>query len=192
MTFKDLKPSMKVFIREDLKVGVVYGDEEFVKSMEHLTGLQKISKVGNKIIEINGWYFTPEMVDWEKTERLNKKETKLVYDGTTLKGQIDGQEIKVIRDPNDQEDLEKAVIMGLIQSLGYTYKDVKELENKVKTIWRPQKYEKYYFVTSCGVVISANNYDAQFDKELFDLGNYFKTKEEAEQKAIKFRELFKE
>ena len=195
MTIKDLKVGMMVFIREDLELGGKYGSDIFVKDMKYLTGPQKISRVGNKIIQVDGygWNFTPEMINWEKTEKINKKysDSVLVYDGAILKGQINGKEIKVVRSSKDKEDLEKAVMMGLIQSLGYTYKDVKELENKVKTIWRPQENEKYYFVTSCGAVVYTYNYDSQLDKELFDFGNYFKTEEEAEQKAIEVRRLFK-
>lgn len=194
MTIKDLKPGMKVFIKEDLKVGEEYGIETFVEDMKYLTGLQQVTRVGNKIIGVDNryWRFTSEMIDWNKTKELNNKNSALLYDGTILKGQINGQEIKVVRSSKDKEDLEKAVMMGLIQSLGYTYKDVKELEDKVKTIWRPQKNEEYYFVTSCGAVVCSHNDESQLDKKLFDFGNCFKTEEEAEQKAIKFRELFKE
>lgn len=194
MTIKDLKPGMKVFIKEDLKVGEEYGIETFVEDMKYLTGLQQVTRIGNKIIGVGNryWRFTSEMIDWDKTKELNKKysDSVLVYDGAILKGQIDGQEIKVIRNPEDKEDLEKAVMMGLLQSLGYTYKDVKELENKVKTIWRPQENEKYYFVTSCGAVVYTYNSDSQLDKELFDFGNYFKTEDEANKKAIEVRKLF--
>lgn len=194
MKIKDLKPGMKVFIRENLEVGREYGNDIFVESMKSLTGLREITGFGNAGIKVNNecWCFTSEMIDWDKTERLNNKDSALIYDRTTLEGQIDGQEIKVVRSPEDKEDLEKAVMMGLIQSLGYTYKDVKELENKVKTIWRPQENEKYYFVTSCGVVVYTYNYDSQVDKELFDFGNCFKTEDEANQKAVEFRQLFKE
>lgn len=190
MAFKDLRKGMKVWIREDLKVGGTYGNEAFVKDMERLTGPQKISRVRNKIIQVDGWHFTSEMIDWEKTNKLNKK-SELIYDGTILKGQIDGQEIRVVRSSKDKEDLEKAVMMALLKSLGYTYKDVKELENKVKTPWRPQEDEKYYFVTSRGSVAYTYNYNSSVDKESFDFGNCFKTEDEAEKKATKVRELFR-
>lgn len=191
MTIKDLKVGMKVFIREDLKVGKKYGSEEFVKLMEHLTGLQKISRVGNKIIEINGWHFTPEMIDWEKTEKINKKEARLTYDGTTLQGQIGGQEIKVVRNPKDEEDLEKAVMMGLLKSLGYSFSDVKRLQNKVKTLWKPKFDQIYYYVGPYGAVESTWNLNHDFDKKLFEACNYFETEKEAEDKAIEIRRIFK-
>lgn len=194
MTIKDLKPGMKVFIREDLKVGGVYGDQTFVKDMERLTGLQKITGIGNTAIKVNNecWYFTSEMIDWDKTKRLNNKNSGLFYDGTTLEGQIDGQEIKVVRSPEDKEDLEKAVMMGLIQSLGYSYGDVKKLQSEVKEMWKPKYTEIYYYVGLYGEVESTRNLNHASDKKLFELCNCFKTEEEAEQKAVEFRQLFKE
>lgn len=192
MTIKDLKVGMEVWIREDLKVGEKYGNEEFVEFMEHLTGLQKISRVENKIIQINGWHFTSEMIDWDKTERLNKKETELVYDGITLEGQISGKEIKVVRSSEDKEDLEKAVMMGLLKSLGYSFEDVKKLQSKVKKVWKPKFNQIYYYVGPYGEVKPTRNLNYDFDKKIFEICNCFKTKEEAEQKAMKFRELFKE
>ena len=190
MEYKDLQDGMKVWIRDDLKVGELYGNDVFVEGMKHLTGLQQVTRIGNMIIQIDGWHFTSEMIDWEKTKKINKK-SELIYDGTILRGQIDGQEIKVVRSSKDKEDLEKAVMMGFIQSLGYTYKDVKDLKNKVKTPWRPQEDEKYYFVTSRGSVVYTYNYNTRVDKESFDFGNCFKTEEEAEKKVVEIIRVLK-
>lgn len=197
MTIKDLKPGMSVFIREDLKTDVEYGGCCFVAKMQVLTGQQTIedfSKFSHSFrLKGDGcWWFTPEMIDWEKTDKINKKETRLTYDGTTLQGQIYGQEIKVIRKPEDKEDLEKAVMMGLLQSLGYNYNDVKRVQNKVKEVWRPKYSEIYYYVRPYGTVTSTRNLNLDYDKKLFAICNYFKTKEEAEQKAIEIRRIFKE
>lgn len=196
MTIKDLKPGMKVFIKEDLKVGEEYGGCYFAAEMQVLTGPQTIEEFSkfSHSFRLKGdrcWWFTPEMIDWEKTEKINKKETRLTYDGTTLQGQINGKEIKVVRSPEDKEDLEKAVMMGLLQSLGYSFSDVKRLQNKVKTVWRPKFNQIYYYVEPYGEVKPTRSLDNDFDKKLFDFGNYFKTKEEAEQKAIEVRQLFK-
>lgn len=191
MIIKDLKAGMKVFIREDLKVGKKYGSDIFIEDMKYLTGLQQVTIIGNKIIEINGWHFTPEMIDWDKTERLNNKHSTLSYDGTVLKGQIDGQEIKVIRSHKDEEDLEKAIMMGLLKSLGYSFSDVKRLQNKVKIVWKPKFDQIYYYVGPYGAVESTWNLNHDFDKKLFEACNYFKTEKEAETKAIEVRKLFK-
>ena len=190
MEYKDLQDGMKVWIRDDLKVGELYGNDVFVEGMKHLTGLQQVTRIGNMIIQIDGWHFTSEMIDWEKTKKLNKK-SELIYDGTILIGQINGKEIKVTRSDKDKEDLEKAVMMALLKSLGVTYVDVKDLKNKVKKVWRPQEDEKYYFVTSHGTVDYTYNYDTQVDKELFDFGNCFKTEEEAEKKVVEVRRVLK-
>ena len=196
MTFKDLKPGMKVWIREDLKVGEAYGKDYFVGSMRKLTGQQIVENFEETgySFTLKGdryWGFTNKMVDWKKTEQLNKKETKLTYDRTTLKGQINGQEIKVIRSPEDREDLEKAVMMGLIKSFGYSYSDVKRLQSRVKEVWRPKFNQKYYYAGACGEVESMCNLDNDFDKKIFEIGNCFKTREEAEKKAAEVKELFK-
>ena len=194
MTIKDLKVGMQVFIREDLEVGKKYGNEAFVEYMDDLTGLQQVTSIGDVGIKVNNepWHFTPEMIDWDKTERLNSKNSALLYDGTILKGQIDGKEIKVVRNSKDIEDLEKAVMMGLLKSLGYSFSDVKRLQNKIKTVWKPKFDQIYYYVGPYGAVESTWNLNHDFDKKLFEACNYFKTEEEAEQKAFEFRKLFKE
>ena len=196
MTIKDLKVGMKVWIRDDLKVGMEYGGCYFAAEMQVLTRQQTIEDFSklNHNFRLKGdvcWWFAPEMIDWEKTEKINKKETRLTYDGTTLKGQINGKEIKVTRSDKDKEDLEKAVMMALLKSFGVTYVDVKDLKNKVKTPWRPQEDEKYYFVTSRGSVAYTYNYNSSVDKESFDFGNCFRTEEEAEKKAIEVGKIFK-
>lgn len=193
MTIKDLKQGMQVFIREDLEVGGVYGSSIFAKRMESLTGLQKITKIGDTGIEVNNkcWCFTPEMIDWDKTKQANNKNYELLYDGITLEGEINGQEIKVVRSSEDKEDLEKAVMAGLLQSLGYSCEDVKKLKSKVKEVWKPKYNEAYYYVGPYGVCDSTW-LDHGFDKELFRFRNCFKTEAEAEQKAFEFRKLFKE
>ena len=192
MTFKDLRKGMKVFIREDLEVGEEYGNNIFTEDMKDLTGLQQVTIIGNKAIGFGKkyWRFTSEMIDWDKTNKLNKK-SELIYDGTILKGQIDGQEIRVIRSAKDIEDLEKAVMMGLIKSLGYSYEDVKKLQNKVKKVWKPKYTEIYYYVGPYGEVESTRNLNHDSDEKLFKVCNYFKTKEEAEKKAAEVRELFR-
>lgn len=194
MIIKDLKIGMKVFIREDLEVGRKYGNNIFTEDMKDLAGLQQVTIIGNKAIGFGKkyWRFTSEMIDWDKTEKLNNKNSALFYDGTILKGQIDGQDIEVIRKSEDREDLEKAVMMGLLKSLGYSFEDVKKLQSKIKKEWRPVYGETYYYVGTCGEVRTTRSFDCYWDKSLLVSGNCFKTKEEANQKAVEFRQLFKE
>lgn len=53
--------------------------------------------------------------------------------------------------------------------------------------WKPEKYEQYHFITSDGYTISKLNFMHTEDKCRYNLGNYFKTKEEA-QKIIDSKE----
>ena len=195
MTFKDLKPGMKVWIREDLEVETLYGRYYFVDEMRKLVGLQTIVRLTGIWFNVENddveWCFTNEMVDWKKTEQLNKKETKLTYDGTTLEGQIDGQEIKVVKSSKDKEDLEKAIMMGLLKSLGYNYGDIKNLQSKIKKEWKPVYGETYYYIGFCGEVRTTRSFDYDWDNSLLGAGNCFRTEEEAEKKAIEVRKIFK-
>ena len=77
----------------------------------------------------------------------------------------------------------------------------KEIENKVKLInekygiekrWRAEKGEMYFYVNyELEVNIIVDDY-YNGDNILYKSGNYFKTEEEAELVAIKFREVLKE
>lgn len=49
--------------------------------------------------------------------------------------------------------------------------------------FKPEKYEQYHFITSDGYTISKLNFMHTEDKCRYNLGNYFKTKEDA-QKVI--------
>lgn len=75
INMKDLKPGMKVCIRNDLRVGTMYGEQMFVHSMQPTRG--KIVTIGRvnpfdfKIkpdscfaLGIQNFYYTPEMVDY--------------------------------------------------------------------------------------------------------------------------------
>lgn len=47
--------------------------------------------------------------------------------------------------------------------------------------WRADKYEKYYFVNYFGLVTDSIENNRFLDKKLYELGNYFKTREDAEE-----------
>ena len=201
---KDLRVGMKVWIRKDLKGGTDYDGLYFHPEMEQLAKLNKpfeVMKVGKEDVAIAEklvkgfkirWFLNNAMIDWEKTIEENGviRKSNLIYDGTTLEGQINGKEIKVTRSDKDKEDLEKAVMMALLKSLGVTYVDVKELKNKVKKVWRPAVGEYYYFVTSDFDVVLTRNTGVEWEIDRINVGNFFKTKEEAEKKAIEVRKLF--
>ena len=57
---------------------------------------------------------------------------------------------------------------------------VKEIEKPKYKRWRAEKGEKYYFLdSSCSVVYMVDSY-IESDQKRYEVGNYFKTEEEAE------------
>ena len=130
MRIEDLKAGDKVYIKDDLKVFKVYGNDIFMPDMQ--TGLQEVDAEATeyrKKIKVadNISYYTSEMIDWEKTAMLNKnipqKDTsniKPTYNGTVLSW----DDIEVTRHRDDKENLEKAVMMLLLKKEGYSFVDV--------------------------------------------------------------------
>lgn len=58
--------------------------------------------------------------------------------------------------------------------------------------WKPEKYKKYWAIyTNCEVMAFEWD-DDSFDKESFDFGNCFRTREEAGAMAVKVKKLLKE
>lgn len=47
-------------------------------------------------------------------------------------------------------------------------------------LWKPEKHEEYYFIYADGDIAEVKNEDCTADRKIFALGNYFRTKEEAE------------
>ena len=56
--------------------------------------------------------------------------------------------------------------------------------------WRAEKDELYYQVNDLGYVIPTTDWHNSTDDKLYNSGNYFKTAEEAQVYAEKWRELF--
>ena len=64
----------------------------------------------------------------------------------------------------------------------------KQIEECDKRIFKPNKFgEKYYTISTKGKIGSYSFCNDDFDKEILDFGNYFKTKEEAERKCFEIR-----
>lgn len=192
MTIKDLKVGMKVYIRDDLQLGKFYGNCKYHTEMVEFIGVQIVSEIKEDIIKLNGapWNFTLEMIDWKLTEKLNKKDTELVYDGSVFKEQIYEQEIRFIRGLEEANLFEDYILITLIKSLIYIDKDEKGLKNKIKKVWKPKYFEMYYFVDSRGRVERIRYLCDDIDKNLLKFVNCFKTKEEAEKRAIEVRKIF--
>lgn len=66
-----------------------------------------------------------------------------------------------------------------------TEKQLKQLGIKLpeNKIWRANKGELYYFVSSCGNTCDDNDYYHNYDDFRYDSHNYFKTEEDAEKYA---------
>ena len=64
----------------------------------------------------------------------------------------------------------------------------KQIEECDKKVFKPNKFsEKYYTISTKGKIGSYSFCNDDFDKEIIDFGNYFKTQEEAERKRFEIK-----
>ena len=64
----------------------------------------------------------------------------------------------------------------------------KQIEECDKKVFKPNELgEKYYTISTKGKIGSCSFCNDDFDKEIIDFGNYFKTQEEAERKRFEIR-----
>ena len=82
MNINNLKVGDMVYIREDLEHGEIYGDYMYMDDM--CSGVQKIKSIYKecenfKVFGSFDYFYTPEMIDWNKTEEL-KTITKYSHD----------------------------------------------------------------------------------------------------------------
>ena len=62
-----------------------------------------------------------------------------------------------------------------------TEKELKKLEDrKPRKRWRAKKGDKYWYVSGGATLFNVTEDDWEVDKDRYSVGNYFKTKEEAE------------
>lgn len=205
MNIKDLKSGDIVYIREDLEYLKRYGERIFVSKM--LDGKQEIRKVDydEQTFKIEsekpfaGFDYTLEMIDWDKTKKLQnnncynfEKITQYGECGNEMTKAITygGREI-MVKNNNEENDIEKAVMMLILKSIGITYGDVKKEVEKVKIKWVPQLDEKYYWINK---YLEINWYvwkGHSFDKMIFKCDNCFETRKDAEEKLKKIKEVLK-
>lgn len=76
-----------------------------------------------------------------------------------------------------------------LKSKGY-YFDKEKLELK-KLRWRAECGERYWFINSGGIISTENECNVISDNKKYDLGNYFKTLEDAEKALKQVKQLFK-
>lgn len=85
---------------------------------------------------------------------------------------------------------EKAQFYKLLHEQGKDW-DAKK-KQVVDWIWKPNDNEEYYHIFSDGKVRSCAWLDDEIDNSRFNIGNCFKTEEEAEIMAEKFKKLLKD
>ena len=189
MKQRELKAGDKVYIRGDLMNGATYGEIAYLDSMK--SGVMIVNNVfdfgGFPVFTVDGtlhgFLYAYEMVDWEKTSKINKeyvKNIKPIYDGTTLSF----GDLKVTRHRDDKEDLEKAVMMLLLKKEGYSFGDVRMIVRNTKNRWRPKHFEPYYYINTM-FEVEATNFikNNVFDEARVNANNCFKTREKAEEKS---------
>lgn len=71
---------------------------------------------------------------------------------------------------------------------------VKELNKKygIEERWRAERGRGYYYIDSECTAFGTYDYRCNEDNRRYELGNYFRTEEEAEEKAKKLKEFYKE
>lgn len=219
MNIKDLKVGDVIYIREDLEPGTIYCNQMYVYDMGN--GVKQVKNIYSdksfSVIGGNCYLYAPEMIDWEKTrglkineswERINeswesvkkaikgdgtfKEITQFGESGNEITKAIgcDGKEI-IVKNNNEENDVEKAVMLLMLKSLGVTYSDIKKEVKKVKVKWIPKLYEECYTILGSCIVMRTSFSTNREDAERLSIGNYFKTREEAERKAEEIKEVLK-
>lgn len=57
--------------------------------------------------------------------------------------------------------------------------------------WRAEEKKKYWIVQNDGTVVEEDEYQDDVDDARYNIGNYFRTREEAEEMAVKFKAMLK-
>lgn len=214
MNIKKLKVGDKVFIKKGLVPGKYYGATSYVESMAQgwCEVLEIFSKSGTFSVKTdngNSWEFlynyTPEMVDWEKTnfvketlEEVTSKRRVFKYIKQTgapgaeiTKGVTYGGKEIVVKNNSEENDPEKATMLLMLKARGVTYSDIKEEAKKVEYKWRPRENEKYYYINTAGVVDFLYWVGHSLDNGRLAVNNCFKTRVEAEKKLEKIKEVLR-
>lgn len=193
MMIKDLKVGMDIFLNDKLRAGFGYGGIACNKEIEMLSKMKQPQKIididEDKVIikgEYSDIYLNYLMIDFIKTFKHN---IKLVYDRNYLRGKINGIDICIANNKENEDELERSLMLALLQSIGYTCEDIKEIEKMVKIKWIPKISEEYYYIDSYGQADKSVNFGDEFDEKRIKFGNCFKTFEEAEDKAVEIMKV---
>lgn len=85
---------------------------------------------------------------------------------------------------------EKEKLFSYMKGHGYTFNQETKRIEKIR--WRAERENSYYFINSMGQIDEDDEDFTKIDSDRFEIGNYFQTKEEAQEYAKKFKELFKD
>lgn len=134
---------------------------------------------------------------------VKEKDSNDIFRSEKIKGIIGSKTRgdEVLKWLKSQGDVDCSICDGKSEEVIY-YVDNNEIKiiNKRHSVlfdlvelprWRADYDEKYYFVSECGEACCSSDVRDDFDNGRFNLGNYFKTREEAEPYAKKVREIFK-
>ena len=200
MAITDLRAGDKVFIREDLEHGEIYQGVLYVNGMG--SGVMRIKHMHPSgiffSIPCKGHFlhYSKEMIDWEKTRKIREIEFKEIVQCGECGNEItkatmhNGRKITV-KNSNEENDVEKAVMLLMLKARGFTYSDIKKEVEKVKVKWKPTEDDRYYYIREIGDVSSCFWNELSWDYYRFDFNNCFKTIEEAEEKLEKIKEVLK-
>ena len=99
--------------------------------------------------------------------------------------------IKTIRN-NEEHDIEKAVMMTILKGLNINYSDILKCVDLVQERWTLKLGGNYYYIDDLLQVKSTVFFNNSHDIIRIKNKNYFKTREEAEEKAEEIEKLLNE
>ena len=115
---------------------------------------------------------------WEKDKTKRYKYIQLEH----------GKCIAFLKDDVSKDIYQGLDYMGCIFDIGdFTAEDWKIYQENPTQMWKPQMDETYYSIDRSGIIFGTNNVEFDMDRRAIELGNCFKTKEEAEHMVEKIK-----
>lgn len=150
-----------------------------ITKINEMYSLAKVTKMNRKVIEEKKKYYFgyANSSSLETNSELHKEPNFHTYISDT----IECYDLYI----NSENDC-FTIKNNLVESLEKFLQEFNEKYGMPKR-WRAEKGEEYYIIESDGEIIEIDEDFLVFDDNLFNLGNYFKTKEEA-QKVIDSKE----
>lgn len=109
--------------------------------------------------------------------------------GQILTSKDGGDSTKILEVFTNTASLSQADDFNIIRGI-YSFKEIEDKFDHPKEEWSPKREENYYFIFGSDFEINEDrNTNSMIDQIRIDLKNCFRTKEEAEQMAEKFKEL---